>query len=333
MYTSFDETSLEKIVRLLKSHKFEFLSGEQLSRSLNLSRAAVWKYIKKLQSLGYKIQTRQNLGYKLLAKPDLLLPWEVVDGLQTEIFGRKIYYFDTIDSTQSFALKLASRPYENGSIVIAERQTRGKGRLNRRWISPKGGIWLSILLKPDFEVSYVPLFPMITSLALAKAIEKVLKLKPRLKWPNDVTLINKKVSGILIDASIEASKIDYLIIGIGINFRIQPKTVSRLLKNSENFYGITTLVSKNKDADPVELLQEFLYGLEQLYRKILSGNLKEIRNEWIKRSSTIGKNVTISTPTGPVKGKAVSIDENGALLLSSKGKIRRLLVGDVSYQN
>lgn len=331
MYTSFDETRLEKIVRLLKSHKFEFLSGEQLSRSLNLSRAAVWKYIKKLQSLGYKIQTRQNLGYKLLAKPELLLPWEVADGLQTEIFGRKIYYFDTIDSTQSFALRLASKPYENGSIVIAERQTRGKGRLNRRWISPKGGIWLSILLKPDFEVSYVSLFPIITSLALAKAIEKVLKLKPRLKWPNDVTLNNKKVAGILIEASIETNKIDYLIIGVGINFRIQPKMVSRLLKNSENFYGITTLVGKNKESDPVELLQEFLYELEQLYRKILSGNLKEIRNEWIKKSSTIGKNVTISTPTGLVKGKAVSIDENGALLLSRKGKIRCLLVGDVSH--
>ena len=331
MYTSFDETRLEKIVRLLKSHKFEFLSGEQLSRSLNLSRAAVWKYIKKLQSLGYKIQTRQNLGYKLLAKPELLLPWEVADGLQTEIFGRKIYYFDTIDSTQSFALRLASKPYENGSIVIAERQTRGKGRLNRRWISPKGGIWLSILLKPDFEVSYVSLFPIITSLALAKAIEKVLKLKPRLKWPNDVTLNNKKVAGILIEASIETNKIDYLIIGVGMNFRIQPKMVSRLLKNSENFYGITTLVGKNKESDPVELLQEFLYELEQLYRKILSGNLKEIRNEWIKKSSTIGKNVTISTPTGLVKGKAVSIDENGALLLSRKGKIRCLLVGDVSH--
>lgn len=331
MYTSFDETPLEKIVRLLKSHKFEFLSGEQLSRSLNLSRAAVWKYIKKLQSLGYKIQTRQNLGYKLLAKPELLLPWEVSDGLQTEILGRKIYYFDTIDSTQSFALKLASKPYENGSIVIAKRQTKGKGRLNRRWISPKGGMWLSILLKPDFEVSYVPLFPMITSLALAKAIERILKLKPRLKWPNDVTLSNKKVAGMLIDASIEANKIDYLVIGVGINFRIQPKMVSRLLKNSENFYGITTLVSKNKEADPVELLQEFLYELEQLYRKILSGNLKEMRNEWIKRSSTIGKNVTISTPTGAVKGKAVSIDENGALLLSSKGKVLRLLVGDVSH--
>ena len=172
---------------------------------------------------------------------------------------------------------------------------------------------------------------MITSLALAKAIEKVLKLKPRLKWPNDVTLNNKKVAGILIDASIETNKIDYLIIGVGINFKIQPKMVSRLLEKSENFYGITTLIGKNKEADPVELLQEFLYELEQLYKKILLDNLKEIRNEWIKMSSTIGRNVTISTPTGTVKGKAVSIDENGALLLSSKGKNRRLLVGDVSY--
>src|SRR3989441_10467797 len=333
MYTSFDETRLEKIVRLLKSHKFEFLSGEQLSRSLNLSRAAVWKYIKKLQSLGYKIQTRQNLGYKLLAKPELLLPWEVADGLQTEIFGRKIYYFDTIDSTQSFALRLASKPYENGSIVIAERQTRGKGRLNRRWISPKGGIWLSILLKPDFEVSQVSLFPILSSLALAKAIENVLKLKPRLKWPNDVTLNDKKVAGILIDASMESNKIDYLVIGAGINFRIQPRIVSRQARGSENFYGITTLVGKNKESDPVELLQKFLYELEQLYRKILSNNLTEIRKEWTERSSTIGRNITVATPNGQVKGKAISIDESGALLVSSKGKIRRLLVGDVYYWN
>src|SRR2546426_7922118 len=333
MYTSFDETRLEKIVRLLKSHKFEFLSGAQLSRSLNLSRAAVWKYIKKLQSLGYKIQTRQNLGYKLLAKPELLLPWEVADGLQTEIFGRKIYYFDTIDSTQSFALRLASKPYENGSIVIAERQTRGKGRLNRRWISPKGGIWLSILLKPDFEVSYVSLFPIITSLALAKAIEKVLKLKPRLKWPNDVTLNDKKVAGILIDASIESNKIGYLVIGVGINFRIQPKIVSRLARGSQNFYGITTLVGKNETANPIELVQQFLYELEQLYNKVISNNLTEMRKEWTERSSTIGRNIRVATPNGPVKGKAISIDENCALLVSSKGKIRRLLVGDVYYWN
>ncbi len=333
MYTSFDETPLEKVVRLLRSHQSKFLSGEELSQSLNLSRAAVWKHVKKLQSLGYKIQSRQNLGYKLLSKPELLLPWELTDGLQTDIFGRKIYYFDTIDSTQSFALRLASKPYENGSVVIAKRQSKGRGRLNRKWISPKGGIWLSILLKPDFEVSRVSLFPMLTSLALAKAIENVLKLKPRLKWPNDVTLNDKKVAGILIDASMESNKIDYLVIGVGINFRIQPKRVSGLIKNSQKFYDITTLVGKKEEADPIELVQEFLYELEQSYNKVMSNNLKGMTKEWTKRSSTIGKNVTVSTPSGPVRGKAIAIDENGALLLSSKSKIQRLLVGDVSYRN
>ena len=333
MYTSFDETHLEKIVRLLKSHQSKFLSGEKLSQSLNLSRAAVWKYIKKLQSLGYKIQSRQNLGYKLVSKPDYLLPWELTDGLQTDIFGRKIYYFDTIDSTQNFALRLASKPYENGSVVIAKRQSKGRGRLNRKWISPKGGIWLSILLKPNFEVWQVSLFPMLTSLALTKAVENVLKLKPRLKWPNDVTLNDKKVAGILIDASIESNKIDYLVIGVGINFRIEPRIVSRLLKNSQKFYGITSLVGNKEKADSVELVQEFLYELEQSYYKVMSNNLKGITKEWTKRSSTIGKNVTVSTPSGPVKGKAIAIDENGALILSSKGKIQRVLAGDVSYRN
>ena len=333
MYTSFDETTLEKIVRLLKSHESKFLSGEQISQSLNLSRAAIWKHIKKLQCLGYKIQSRQNSGYKLLAKSEILLPWEITDGLQTDILGGKIYYFDTIGSTQSFALNLASKPYENGSVVIAGRQTKGRGRLNRKWISPKGGIWLSILLKPAFEVSQASLFPMVTSLALAKAIEKALKLKPRLKWPNDVTLNDKKVAGILIDASIESNKIGYLVIGAGINFRIQPRIVSRQARGSENFYGITTLVGKNETANPIELVQQFLYELEQLYNKVISNNLAEIRKEWTERSSTIGRNITVATPNGQVKGKAMSIDESGALLVSSKGKTQRLLVGDVYYWN
>ncbi|OLC93735.1 MAG: biotin--[acetyl-CoA-carboxylase] ligase [Thaumarchaeota archaeon 13_1_40CM_3_38_6] len=202
--------------------------------------------------------------------------------MQTDILGGKIYYFDTIDSTQSFALSLASKPYENGSVVIAQRQTKGRGRLNRKWISPKG------------------------SLALAKAIEKVLKLKPRLKWPNDVTLNDKKVAGILIDASIESNKIGYLVIGVGINFRIQPRIVSRQARDTENFYGITTLVGKNETANPIDLVQYFLYELEQLYNKVISNNLTEIRKEWTERSSTIGRNITVATPNGQVKGKAIS---------------------------
>lgn len=331
MYTSFDDT-LDKIVRLLKSHQSEFLSGEELSKSLGLSRAAIWKNIKKLQSLGYKIKSKQKSGYRLVAKTNLMLPWEISDGLQTETIGRKIYYFNTIDSTQNFALKLASKPHENGSVIISEQQTRGRGRQNRKWASPRGGIWLSVLLKPSFEISQASLFPMLTSLALAVSIEKVLRLRPKLKWPNDLTLDDKKVAGILVDASIESNQIDYLVIGVGINFKIQSSAITRIVKNSGNFYGVTTLVGKKEKADPVLLLQAFLYELEQLYSKLVANNVHEIKSEWEKRSSTIGRNVRISYPGGEIKGKAIGIDNDGALLISNKKKIQRLLVGDISYQ-
>lgn len=330
MYTSFDETNLDKIVTLLKSQKTEFLSGERLSQILHLSRTAVWKNIKKLRSLGYKIESKPKIGYRLYSNSDLLLPWEITDGLQTDIIGRKIYYFDTIDSTQNFALKLSQRHHENGSVVIAKRQTKGRGRLNRRWISPSGGIWLSILLKPNFDLSHTSLFPMATSLALAIAIEKTLKIDTKLKWPNDLTIKNRKVAGILIDAAIESNKIEYLIIGVGINFKIKTTSVSRQIKNQN--YDVATLVEKEQ-GNPVELLQQFLFELEQVYNLIISDKVNEIRKKWIKQSSTIGKNVTATTTTEVLKGKAIGIDETGALLLSKDGKIRRLLAGDVFYKN
>jgi len=329
MYTSFEQTTLDKIVTLLKSHQSEFLSGEKLSKSLALSRAAVWKNIKKLKSLGYKIESRPKSGYRLRQGTDLLVPWEVSDGLQTDIIGRKIYYFKKIDSTQNFALELAQRPHENGSLVIADRQTQGRGRLNRKWVSPKGGIWMSILLRPNFEPSYTSLFPMATSLALAVSIEKTLKIKTELKWPNDVTIKGNKVAGILIDASVESNKIDYLIIGIGINFKINPGTISKSIKQKK--YGITTLISKGQYVRPVELVQQFLLELEKTYNNILTGNVGTIRKEWMKRSSTIGKNVTITTTTGTLKGKVTGIDKTGALVLSRNGNVQHVLAGDMTY--
>lgn len=329
MYTSFDETTLDKIVTLLKSHQSEFLSGEKLSKSLALSRTAVWKNIKKLKSLGYKIESRPKIGYRLRQNTNLLFPWEISDGLQTDMIGRKIYYFDKIDSTQNFALELAQKPHENGSVVIAEMQTQGRGRLNRKWVSPKGGVWMSILLRPNFEPLYTSLFPMATSLALAVSIEKTLKIKTELKWPNDITIKGKKVAGILIDASIESNKIDYLVIGIGINFKINPSAITKSIKQRN--YGITTLVKKDQKGSPVELIQQFLLELEQIYNKVLTNSIGTIKKEWIRRSSTIGKNITATTTTGTLKGKAVGIDKTGALLLLNRGNVQRLLAGDITY--
>ena len=329
MLTSFDNSSFLKILSFLKAHKSEFLSGQDMSDILKISRVAVWKDIKKIRSLGYKIESKQNLGYRLVDSSELLLPWEVTQNLNTEFLGKRVYYFDTIDTTQNFAMKIASKSNENGTVVISKKQTGGRGRMKRKWKSPAGGIWMSIILHPKFDVSYATLVPIATSLALCIAIEKILKIKPELKWPNDITIKGKKVAGILLDASIVSNKIENMVLGIGINFKIKPTELMYTIKKTPNFYGVTTLVKKNES--PLPLVQQFLHELENVIQLLNSGHTKKIKNQWTKRSSTIGKNISIVTSNNTITGKANKIDNDGALLISKGKKVIRILVGDVKY--
>jgi BirA family biotin operon repressor/biotin-[acetyl-CoA-carboxylase] ligase len=249
--------------------------------------------------------------------------------LNTEFLGKRVYYFDTIDTTQNFAMKIASKSNENGTVVISKKQTGGRGRMKRKWKSPAGGIWMSIILHPKFDVSYATLVPIATSLALCIAIEKILKIKPELKWPNDVTLKGKKIAGILIDTSIVSNEIENMILGIGINFKIKPHELANMIKKTPNFYGVETLVKKNESALP--LVQQFLYELENIFQLINSGRIKKIKNGWTKRSSTIGRSISIITNEGNLNGKAVKIDSDGALIISKGKRIERILVGDITH--
>ena len=329
MFTSSDNFSFLKILSFLKSHKTEFLSGQDMSDVLKISRVAVWKDIKKIRSLGYKIESKQNLGYRLVDSTKLLLPWEVIQNLNTEFLGKKVYYFDTIDTTQNFAMEIATKNNMNGTIIIAKKQTGGRGRMKRKWKSPAGGIWMSIIIHPKFSVSSTTLVPIAISLALCMAIEKTLKIKPELKWPNDVTLKGKKVAGVLVDASIISNEIEYMIIGIGINFKIKPTELAKTIKKTPNFYGVTTLVKKNMNSLP--LLHQFLYELENVFQMINSKHTKKIINQWTKRSSMIGKNVSIVIGNDSINGKAVKIDNDGALIISKGKKIERILAGDIRH--
>ena len=329
MFTSFDDFSFLKILSFLKAHESEFLSGQDMSDILKISRVAVWKDIKKIRSLGYKIESKQNLGYRLIDSSELLLPWEITQNLNTKFLGKRVYYFDSTDSTQNFAMEIASNDKENGTVIISKKQTVGRGRMKRKWKSPTGGIWMSIIIHPKFDVSYTTLVPIATSLALCMAIEKILKIKPELKWPNDVTLKGKKVAGVLVDTSIISNEIENVVLGIGINFKIKPHELASTIKKTPNFYGVTTLVKKNEKALP--LVQQFLYELENVFQLINSRRIKKIKSEWTKRSSTIGRNVSIITSEGNVNGKAVKIDSDGALIISKGKKAERILVGDITH--
>ena len=329
MLTSFDDFSFLKILSFLKAHESEFLSGQDMSDILKISRVAVWKDIKKIRLLGYKIESKQNLGYRLVDSSELLLPWEITQNLNTKFLGKRVYYFDSTDSTQNFAMEIASNDKENGTVVISKKQTGGRGRMKRKWKSPTGGIWMSIIIHPKFDVSYTTLVPIATSLALCMAIEKILKIKPELKWPNDVTLKGKKVAGVLVDTSIISNEIENMVLGIGINFKIKPHELASTIKKTPNFYGVATLVKKNEKALP--LVQQFLYELENVFQLINSRRIKKIKSEWTKRSSTIGRNVSIITGEGNINGKAVKIDSDGALIISKGKKAEKILVGDITY--
>ena len=328
-YTSFDNIGLVKVLSFFQTHGSEYLSGEDLSDVLKISRVAVWKHIKKIQSLGYKIESKQKLGYRLIKDTEKLLPWEITKDLKTKLIGKRVYYFEEIDSTQNFAQQIALEKKEDGTIVIAEKQTSGRGRLERKWTSPQGGIWFSLIIHPRFDVSTSTLIPIAGAVALAKSIKTTLDIDVSVKWPNDITLDGKKVAGMLVDASFQANNIEYLILGIGINFDIDLKKMEKRLSKSPNFYGVNSLRKSNDNTPPQVLLKEFLVQFEKTLTELNKGNKSKIVKEWMKRADKIGKKIIINTSDGKVSGVSQGIDNDGALKLKTRSGIKKIFVGDV----
>ncbi len=327
-YSSDDRSGLVRVLSFLKSHDTEYLSGQDLSDVLKISRVAVWKHIRRIRDLGYGIESRQKLGYRLESGTDELLPWEVTSGLGTESVGRKAYYFRSTDSTQSQAARIASEGAADGTVVVAGRQTGGRGRNGRRWVSASGGIWLSVILRPSFDASVITLFPMAASLALARAIRGSTGVRTELRWPNDLTVDGKKVAGMLVDASLESNRVESVILGAGINFRVDAGEVERELAGTPNFYGAASLGSKER---PLAMVQSFLEELERVYFQMNAGRTGGIVRDWTGMSSTIGRDVEIGTAGGVVRGRASRIDGDGALVVVGDGGSERVMAGDVTH--
>ena len=332
MYTSFDNVGLIKVLNFLESHESEYLSGQDLSDVLKISRVAVWKHIEKIRSLGYRIDSKQKRGYKFVNRTEKLLPWEITTKIKSKFIGRRIYYFDEIDSTQNYALQISNNTNENGAIIIAEKQTHGKGRLNRKWYSPEGGIWLSVIIHPEFQISDATIIPLAASLALCESIKKVHKIKTDVKWPNDITIDGKKVAGMLIDTSIQGNKVENLVLGIGINFAVNIQQIEKRLKNSPNFYGVTSLFPEKNRPSKIELLVQFLLELEKVINSLIKGKNTQIIRDWSKHTNMFGKTISVNTGNGKISGIAKKIDSDGALIIKTGTKNRRIIVGDVTLR-
>jgi BirA family biotin operon repressor/biotin-[acetyl-CoA-carboxylase] ligase len=306
-----------------------YISGEELAQSIGISRTAIWKYVNQLRKEGYQISSSPRKGYSLVSPPENPLPEEIKEGLKTNILGKEIAYYRQVSSTQATAKILAAQGATEGTVVIAESQLNGRGRIGRAWVSPPGGIYLSIILRPNIKPSEALRFPLITGVGVVQAIEKVTKIKPRLKWPNDILLQGKKVGGILTELSAEVDRLNYIVIGIGINAN-NPKSLF-----PEELQGIATSLTEEcgEQISRVKLVQAILVELEALYEDLKISGFQPIREKWKGLSDIIGSRVRISSGGEEVEGEAIDIDQDGALILrKADDSQERFIAGEVSLR-
>ncbi|MBN1253731.1 MAG: biotin--[acetyl-CoA-carboxylase] ligase [Deltaproteobacteria bacterium] len=315
-----------KILEMLRAKEMH-LSGGTMSKTLGMSRSAIWKHIKSLRREGYQIEAKPARGYRLVAVPQHLTHWEIQKGLGTEQFGKSLYVFPQVDSTNVVAFRLALNGAQEGAVVVAESQTKGKGRLGRRWESPVGtNIYLSIILRPQIPPNKAPLITLMVAVACVHAIEEVAGLVPAIKWPNDLLLGERKLGGILTEADMEMDRINHVVVGIGINCNMThtsfPLSIRDTATSLQEVLG--------REVSRITLIQAILRHLEQWYKKLLQGRIDEIKRRWGELSLIRGKKVTIAFMGTMVKGTALDIDDDGALLLQEgEGTVKRIVAGDV----
>lgn len=302
-----------------------FVSGQRIANELGVSRTAVFKRIQQLRKLGYNIEAIRRKGYRLVPRFDGLLPLEIKVRLKTRLFGKEIITLDSIESTQIYMGKLAEKGAPEGTVVIALEQTRGKGRMNRVWSSPRGGLWFSLLLRPSMPPKELHKLTLLFGVAIVTAL-KTFGIKASLKWPNDVLIDQRKVCGILLEASTETDRVDYIIAGIGINVNTSLTDLPSEIRNS----AISLRDVLGTKVDRAELLSVILKNSEDLYLEVLERGFSRVLSLWRSNSCTIGRMVEVCMPDGILRGLAVDIDEDGSLLVNCKGIIKKVYSGDVT---
>lgn len=319
----------EKIINILKSSK-DYVSGESLSEILNVSRTSVWKHIKNLKAKGYQIEGISNKGYKLILSPDKLTEIELLPLLKTNKIGRNIFHFDNIDSTNTKAKELAKNNVPDGSIVVSEEQSLGSGRFNRKWTSPKGGIWFTLVLKPCVPPSEAPKITQIAGAAVYKTFEDM-NIPCSIKWPNDILLNNKKVCGILAEMKCDMDTVHYLVLGIGINVNLDKSDFDKSIKDT----ATSLKLEFNNSFSRKQILSDFLFNFENLYNEFLNGlNLSETVKICREHSNIWGKKAKLITYNKEEIVTCVSLSDNGDLLVEdSGGNIKTVLSGEISFKS
>ena len=305
--------------------KDEYVSGEEMSEHLNVSRQALWKHIQALKDSGYDIEGVPHLGYRLKGSPDRLFPAEISHHLHTKFIGKKIYYFDTLPTTMDVASELGVKGCPNGTLVVAEFQTKGKGRLGREWFSPKHkGIYASLILRPELAPNSAPLLTLVCAVSICEAIKEATGLDARIKWPNDILIHNKKLGGILTELNAETDRTNFVVIGFGLNINNDKRSL---------LAGATSIKEQLRDeASRAGLLKKILLTTEENYLYLADHGPALILEKWRAGNITLGRRVRISSRHRILEGEAIDIDSDGTLLLrSDSGIVQKILSGDVVH--
>lgn len=302
-----------------------YVSGQEISKRLGISRTAVWKQIQALRSEGYEIESSSRLGYRLAAVPDRLYPELVSAGLKTGILGRKIIYHESIDSTNAEAKRLAAEGAPEGTVIVAEMQSGGRGRLGREWASPGGGIWFSLVLRPQMTLHQASLFTLAAGVAAREATWITGGIEPGIKWPNDLLAGDKKLAGILTEVSAETDRVNYLVLGVGLNANIEAEKFPPGLRDT----ATSVLLETGRPLDRPSWLRTFLERMDTYYINAKKAGFGDVLAAWRKYSLTLGKNVCIRTAGGLVRGEALDIDDYGALLVRTTEGVQAVYSGEV----
>ncbi|WP_287823558.1 biotin--[acetyl-CoA-carboxylase] ligase [Clostridium sp.] len=320
----------DEILRLLKGNAEGFISGQEISEKFGVSRTAIWKYINQLKIDGYEIEAISKKGYRLISSPDILTNEEIAGSLNTKYIGRSIIHFDSIDSTNNKAKELASLDEKNGTVIISEEQTMGKGRMGRNFISPKGkGIWMSIILKPDINPLNVAMVTQIGAAAINKAFREM-KIETLIKWPNDILLNKKKICGILTEMSAELTKVNFLVMGIGINVNLDEADFTEEVREMATSVKIET----GKSLSRKEIVSRILNNFEVLYEDFIEReDVEKTISICRENSILIGREIRVIKRENSINAKVLDIDNKGELVVQYEdGKRENLISGEISIR-
>jgi BirA family transcriptional regulator, biotin operon repressor / biotin---[acetyl-CoA-carboxylase] ligase len=323
-------TTDAKILLALRAN-LDGVSGADLAEQLGVSRAAVWARIEELRRIGYEIEAGPHFGYRMVDEPDVLLADDLLARLgKTKVIGRDIRVFEQTTSTNDVIEKLARDGVREGVAVFAEAQSKGRGRLGRRWLSPaRKGLWFSILLRPALRPQEATQLTVASATALRRAIQQQTGLPAEIKWPNDILVGGKKVAGILTELHAELDRVRYLILGIGVDVNLGAGEFPPELRK----LATSLKIESGRMISRAELATTILRALDADYARIGGGGFAKVADEWEAHCQTIGRNVTIQIGERRLRGRAEALDDDGALLLRTEhGRLERVIGGDVTLE-